>query len=297
MFQCMKICVERFVHSRQRLPFVQTFDEAVEIIRKSQKILVVTGAGISVSCGIPDFRSNKGIYSQMGEYELDDPSDMFDLRFFRQNPHVFYQFAHKIYPKNIAPSFCHKFVARLEKEGKLLRNYTQNIDNLEEAAGISRLVQCHGSFKWARCLECGFIIPGSEIEAEIESKTVPRCSKCVDVGVIKPEIVFFSEQLPPIFHDNVNLDLSQTDCVLAIGSSLKVAPVSEILRLVPDNVPQILINLEHLQHLDRHFDVELIGSADLVTADLSYRLGWEIDGAQEWTFYEPNIYQLKNNFI
>lgn len=91
--------------------------------------------------GIPDFRSKNGIYSRLAEFELSDPQEMFDLSYFKIKPETFYAFAHEIYPANFKPSPSHLFIRRLETAGKLLRNYTQNIDTLEHKAGIERVVQ------------------------------------------------------------------------------------------------------------------------------------------------------------
>jgi NAD-dependent SIR2 family protein deacetylase len=114
--------------------------------------MVLTGAGVSVSCGIPDFRSPDGIYSRLSEFQLRDPQQMFDLRFFRKRPEIFYSFAREIFPSNFTPSPSHHFIKLLEDKGKLLRNYTQNIDTLEQKAGIHNILQCHG--KWVTLLLC-----------------------------------------------------------------------------------------------------------------------------------------------
>jgi hypothetical protein len=138
---------------RARLTQYSSLDDAAALINNSHRILVLTGAGISVSCGIPDFRSEDGIYARLKlEYpELPDPHAMFDLQFFQHDPRPFFRFAKELFPGNYSPSPSHNFIAQLEKSGKLLRNYTQNIDTLEESAGISRVVYCHGSFSHASC--------------------------------------------------------------------------------------------------------------------------------------------------
>lgn len=122
---------------------------AANLIRSRSRIVVLTGAGISVSCGIPDFRSRRGLYSRLKrEYpELGKPEDMFDLEFFHKNPVPFFTFAKEIFPGQYKPSVTHRFIRLLEKKCKLLRNYTQNIDTLERAAGISRVYCCHGKLK------------------------------------------------------------------------------------------------------------------------------------------------------
>ncbi|KNE61271.1 hypothetical protein AMAG_07014 [Allomyces macrogynus ATCC 38327] len=310
LYACVHIAVQRFIRRRQRLPNVSTLGHAVELLQKSSRIMVVTGAGISVSCGIPDFRSKNGIYSRLTDYELEDPTQMFDLEYFRRKPETFYSFANEIYPSNFKPSPCHAFVALLEQQGKLLRNYTQNIDNIEQLAGIERVIQCHGSFRTARCVTCGYKVPGNAIEKEVFAKTVPKCPKCPPDSpfpVIKPDIVFFGEQLPDEFHDQIKPDLAATDLILVIGSSLKVAPVSEILSSVPDHVPQLIINRELLPYLAHHFDVHLLGNADTVVMELCRRAGWTLPhpvaqegGASqpiEVEFHEPNIYLFEGGIL
>ncbi|KAI9223582.1 DHS-like NAD/FAD-binding domain-containing protein [Blastocladiella britannica] len=274
--------VERHVERREPLPDICTIDHVVDLLKNRRRILLVSGAGISVSCGIPDFRSKNGIYSRLGEYQLSDPTEMFDLAYFKDKPETFYAFACEIYPSNFKPSPSHMFVALLEQQEKLLRNYTQNIDDIESLAGIQRVIQCHGSFRTAHCVTCGHTLPGTELEPAIFSRTVPKCPVCPETSefpVLKPSITFFGEQLPAAFHDVIAADLGNADLVVVIGSSLKVAPVSEILKAVPHSVPQVLINKEQLAHLQGWFDVELIGDADTIVADLCRRAGWTLPHA------------------
>jgi NAD-dependent deacetylase sirtuin 1 len=124
--------------------------------RNAKNILIISGAGISVSCGIPDFRSSTGIYASLKQTfpDLPHPTAMFDIDYFRKNPKPFYTFAKEIFPGMYKPSVSHMFIRFLEEEGNLLRNYTQNIDTLERVAGVTRHVECHGSFGSATCLQC-----------------------------------------------------------------------------------------------------------------------------------------------
>jgi NAD-dependent SIR2 family protein deacetylase len=146
---------------------MNSLQDVVETIRNAKRIMVLTGAGVSVSCGIPDFRSETGIYARLDEFELDDPQQMFDIHYFRENPQIFYSFAREIYPSNFHPSPSHMFVKLLEDKDVLLRNYTQNIDTLEHKAKITRVINCHGSFATATCVTCGYKCAGSDIEADI----------------------------------------------------------------------------------------------------------------------------------
>ncbi|KAI9573817.1 DHS-like NAD/FAD-binding domain-containing protein [Boletus coccyginus] len=197
----LRVAISRELHLREKLPQYNTIADAVALIRNSKRIMVLTGAGISVSCGIPDFRSRNGLYATLketGQYDLDDPQQMFDIHYFKENPKVFYSFARynlrqcqkipnldnycpsKIYPSNFIPSPCHGFIKLLENKNKLLRNYTQNIDTLESIAGVTRVLQCHGSFKTATCLQCRIKVPGAEIEREILDQRVPYCKACLE---------------------------------------------------------------------------------------------------------------------
>ncbi|ODV77949.1 SIR2-domain-containing protein [Suhomyces tanzawaensis NRRL Y-17324] len=280
---------------RTRLDTVKTIDDALEQINKAQKILVITGAGISTSLGIPDFRSSKGFYSQVQHLGLSDPQEVFDLEIFLTDPSLFYSIAHMILPPEKIFSPLHSFIQVIQSKGKLLRNYTQNIDNLESYAGISpeKLIQCHGSFATATCVTCKYHVKGEEIFEDIKNREIPYCPKCAKMrkklmkndedsfvpdsyGVLKPDITFFGEPLPETFHDLIRRDLSECDLLISVGTSLKVAPVADIVDKIPEHVPQILINKDPIDHCN--FDVSLLGYCDDVASYLASRLGksWDI---------------------
>ncbi|KAN0128779.1 DHS-like NAD/FAD-binding domain containing protein [Lactarius tabidus] len=295
---------------RERLSQYSTLQDAVNLITSSRRILVLTGAGISVSCGIPDFRSRNGLYATLkekGEYDMDDPQQMFDISYFKEIPSVFYSFARQIYPSNFTPSPCHRFIKLIEDNGKLLRNYTQNIDTLETSVGIRNVLQCHGSFATASCLECRIRVPGNVIEREIMQGDVPLCKSCNDSGkdwrkarnnrrkhnarsdsededeplfppwIMKPDITFFGEKLTDSFEECLVKDRDQVDLVLIIGTSLKVAPVSDIITHMPHSVPQILINKTPVIHINP--DIILLGDADPIIEQLTEMLEWTLPPA------------------
>ncbi|KAF9430709.1 NAD-dependent histone deacetylase sir2 [Podila epigama] len=281
--------LEAMIKRRERLKDIHTLEQAVDLIKNSKKIMVLTGAGVSVSCGIPDFRSPNGIYARLAEFELDDPTDMFDLEVFVERPELFYSFAHEIYPSNFTPSPSHHFVKLLETRGKLLRNYTQNIDTLEQKAGIHNVLQCHGSFATARCIRCKRHVDGAMIEDSIMKQQVAYCQVCKEdlfinsndsedktdpPPLMKPDIVFFNEALPFEFGEYFDKDRDETDLLIVMGSSLKVEPVSDIMYKLPPNVPQILINRTPITHTE--FDVQLMGNCDTIVAELCRLAGWEL---------------------
>jgi len=162
---------------RRKLENVNTLEDVVGLIQSCSRILVLTGAGVSVSCGIPDFRSKDGVYARLAVDfpDLPDPQAMFDIHYFRRDPRPFFKFAREIYPGQFSPSPCHRFIAALEEGNKLLRNYTQNIDTLEQEAGISKVVQCHGSFATASCTVCKLQVPADAIREDIFERRIPLC--------------------------------------------------------------------------------------------------------------------------
>ncbi|KAI6177553.1 NAD-dependent protein deacetylase sir-2.1 [Aphelenchoides bicaudatus] len=257
---------------RHRLPQYNDFTHAVELFKQSKNILIISGAGISVNCGIPDFRSSTGIYASLKQTfpDLPSPTSMFDIDYFKRNPRPFYSFAKQIFPGQYKPSLSHFFIKFLEEEKKLLRNYTQNIDTLEQVCGIKRHVDCHGSFATATCLQCSHEFTSDDIKEEIYAQKVAICSHCGD-GLIKPDIVFFGENLPDKFHLQMAEDRDLVDLVVVIGSSLQVQPVSLIPYNVDEKVPQILINKEDLSSFNA--DIKLIGDCDAITTALCIASG------------------------
>ncbi|KAI5968737.1 SIR2 [Candida margitis] len=293
--QILNRAMEKVRSKRDRLDDVSTYQDAIDLIRESKRIIVITGAGISTSLGIPDFRSSKGFYSMVKHLGLSDPQEVFDLDIFMTDPTLFYSIAHMILPPGHTFSPLHSFIQVLQSKNKLLRNYTQNIDNIESYAGIrpENLIQCHGSFAGATCVTCGINIPGEEIFPDIRKQELPRCKNCEQqrkrllkrdedcyisesYGVYKPDITFFGEALPRRFHDNIGEDISNCDLLISIGTSLKVAPVADIVDKVPHYVPQILINKDPIGHCN--FDVSLLGYCDEVISFIANQLGedWKL---------------------
>jgi NAD-dependent histone deacetylase SIR2 len=241
----------------------------------------------------------------------------------------FYALAGELIPALNRWSPTHQFIRLLQDKGKLLRNYTQNIDNVESYAGIQpeRVIHCHGSWKSAKCRKCKTTVPGEQIFDALRRKVVATCQSCTlqaeglkrkrptgaskprkkttagdfeddededdDIptpGVMKPDITFFGESLPKIFYDTVNgIDRPLVDLVIVIGTSMKVAPVSEIPHHIQHSVPSIYISRDVRPSLLRgamltskqpimhiEFDINLLGNCDTIVAEMCRRAGWEL---------------------
>lgn len=306
--------INKVLSTRLRLMNFFTIDHLVERLEKAKRIVVLTGAGISTSLGIPDFRSSEGFYTKIKYLGLEDPQDVFNYEIFLRDPSVFYNIANMVLPPENIYSPLHSFIKLLQDKRKLLRNYSQNIDNLESYAGIevSKLIQCHGSFATASCVTCKWSLPGEKIFKNIRNFEIPLCPHCykkrtkylelyereldgeehipewfdqVDkdtiksFGVIKPDITFFGEPLPSRFHKTVKEDIFRCDLLLCIGTSLKVAPVSEIVNMLPAHVPQVLINRDPVRHAE--FDISLLGYCDDIATMIAQKCGWKIPH-QKW---------------
>ena len=265
---------------RQRLHEARTLDDVVKLLEKSKRIIVVSGAGISVSAGIPDFRSkDSGLYHTLdcSRYGIPSAELLFDIEFFKIDPGPFYQFANMLLPNDdIRPTKCHQFLQILQSKKKLLRNYTQNIDGLERKAGITNLVECHGHMNTFKCMKCKRKKYLLDVIEDVRDGNVCYCT-CGEV--LKPNVTFFGEELPKVLFTKMKQDLNKCDLVLIIGTSLKVGgSVHEVLKGVRRSVPQILINKDEVclpSHMSEGFDVNILGKCDDIAQYLCARLNWD----------------------
>jgi len=211
----------------------------------AKNIIVMCGAGISVSAGIPDFRTpGTGLYYNLQKYNLPRPECLFTLDYFRENPKPFFEFAKCLYPGQYHPTLTHYFIRLLHQHGLLLRNFTQNIDTLEEVAGIPRdkCVFCHGSFAEAHCIKCGKEYTPKFVRDKVFANEIATCESCG--SYVKPDIVFFGEKLPVEFFKKSDEDFPKCDLLIVMGTSLKVQPFASLIGMVSDDVPRLLINME-----------------------------------------------------
>jgi len=211
----------------------------------AKNIIVMTGAGISVSAGIPDFRTpGTGLYYNLQKYHLNDPQDVFSIDYFRRDPKPFHELAKSLYPDKYHPTKAHYFIRLLHEKGLLLRNFTQNIDTLERIAGIpeEKTVFSHGSFASAHCIDCKKEFAYEFVRDETFAGKIVTCDECG--GYVKPDIVFFGEALPERFFTKRSEDFPKCDLLIVMGTSLVVQPFASLISFVGDDVPRLLINRE-----------------------------------------------------
>jgi NAD-dependent deacetylase len=199
----------------------QTLDaeECAERIRGAERIVALTGAGISTAAGIPDFRGPQGLYVTR-QY---DPETVFEISAFRRDPNPFYDFTRDFLGviHSIEPTSTHRFLADLEAGGKLVAVVTQNIDSLHQKAGSKTVISIHGDYWTSHCLACGREFPLARMEKMVLEVAVPRC-ECQ--GVIKPDVVFFGEAVQDL--EVAAAAVAGSDLLLVLGSTLVIYPAA-----------------------------------------------------------------------
>lgn len=241
---------------------------AVDLIRTSHDIVVFTGAGISTNSGIPDFRGPKGLYTQIGKrFNLPYPEAIFDIEYFVHHPEPFFQLAKDLLTQRAEPTLCHRFLAWLEKRGKLSLVMTQNFDMLHSLAGSKKVLECHGTLRTAHCMKCRKPYSVEDIEQPILAGEIPHC-KCG--GIIKPDIVFFGESLPPDFYTYLERP-PKADMILVLGTSLNVQPAATFALRLVSQVPSVMVNLASTsfdRRVTHSFLMDLDDFAEIVWKEL-----------------------------
>ncbi|KAJ4461531.1 putative NAD-dependent protein deacetylase Sirt2 [Paratrimastix pyriformis] len=236
-----------FARSPQSRPTELTFEDIARGLGTVyKKIIVLTGAGVSVNSGIPDFRSpTTGLYQQLPHAE----ELLFDFNYFRKDPVPFFTLLRAMY-KN-APVFhptpVHYFLRLLYDKKLLVRNYTQNVDSLEVVAGLppSMVIEAHGTLRTSHCLSCRKVYDDKFLKEKLlTSDVVPTCPSCG--GIVKPDVCFFNESaFPTTFFTGPRKDFPGCDLVIILGTSLQVQPFASLYHRAPPNVPRLVINKTH----------------------------------------------------
>ena len=192
------------------------------ILSRAKRVVLFTGAGFSVPSGIPDFRSEGGIYE--GKFAGMSAEYMLSHSCLTMHTELFFEFykSKMLYP-SARPNAAHLRFAELEREGKLLSTVTQNIDGLHQAAGAKRVWELHGSVHRNTCMKCGEKYGLGYIVA---SEGVPVCRKCG--GVVRPDVVLYGEGLDADTIEGAVNDISRADVLIVAGTSLAVYPAASL---------------------------------------------------------------------
>lgn len=235
--------------------------DAVAHILGAKTVIALTGAGISVESGIPDFRSPGGIWEKF------DPMEYAHIESFRSDPERVWQMLVELQGMvlDAQPNRAHKALAEMEKLGKLQAIITQNIDNLHQDAGSKKVIEFHGNTKRLVCLSCGDVVPADK--AKDNSEIPPRCAVCG--AILKPDVIFFGEAIPPdALEESMSL-AATAKAILVVGTSATVAPASSIPMMAKRTGAAVIeINLTPTLLTDNVTDVFLQGKASEVLPKL-----------------------------
>ncbi len=209
--------------------------DCAQILLGAERIVALTGAGISTTAGVPDFRGPNGLYVTR-RY---DPETVFSIDAFLADPEPFYEFTRDFLSvvDGIQPTQTHRFLAAQEREGRLRCVITQNIDFLHQRAGSQEVISVHGGYWTSRCLRCGLVLDFEMMRSRVEKETVPRCGPDCG-GLIKPDVVFFGEAVKGM--DRAVNEVMEADLMLVLGSSLTVFPVASLPSMA--RCPVIVVN-------------------------------------------------------
>jgi NAD-dependent deacetylase len=226
--------------------YEQEITRAADLIRRSRCAVALTGAGISTPSGLPDFRSrDSGMWGKV------DPIAVASIYGFRRNPEAFFNWIRPLagLMRDARPNPAHHALARLEEMGHLKAIITQNVDMLHTRAGSREIYEVHGHLRSATCIQCYKPYPTEPfIDQLIDEGAVPRCAECG--GILKPDVILFGEQLPIRVLHAAQRATREADVMLVAGSSLTVAPVSELPLLAVANGADLIVVNDETTYMD-----------------------------------------------
>ena len=207
-----------------------------------KNIIFMVGAGISTTAGIPDFRSETGLFKQLQDkYGMKSPEEFFMKKTFLEKPELFYEFCKIFDLSAIKPTLTHKFMNYLMSKKIVKYVFTQNIDGLELKANIpkEKIIFAHGSFTQGHCPQCKISVDINKINKGIQEGQVVKCDICG--GPCKPNVVFYGEGLDEEFYKRIE-ESESFDLVLIMGTSLQVYPFAQIPKLMKTSAWKVVFN-------------------------------------------------------
>lgn len=229
--------------------------ELAKRVERAKTVVFFGGAGVSTASGIPDFRSEDGLYHQHFKYP---PEMMLSHSFYVSHTKEFYDFyRERMICLTAKPNQAHIKLAQLEKDGKLRSVVTQNIDGLHQMAGSRRVWELHGSVHRNVCQRCG---ASQSAEWVLETQGVPRCPECG--GPIKPDVVLYEEALNDRIIEGAVRDIAAADLLIIGGTSLVVYPAAGLVHYFRGN--EIIIC--NLQPTPQDSSADLVCACDIAKA-------------------------------
>jgi NAD-dependent deacetylase len=226
-----------------------------ELLRDASRAVVLTGAGVSVPSGIPDFRTPR-----TGLWENVDPMEVAHIDAWRRDPDRFWRFYGDRFASLIdkRPNDAHRALAELERRGLVRAVITQNIDRLHRVAGTERLIEVHGSIEWSVCMECGGRFALDRVVEQLRAGDgAPECPACITP--LKPDVVLFGELLPEAALAEAQSLALEADLLICVGSSLEVYPVAGLPAITRGAGGRIALVTQGPTPYDGEADVKLGG--------------------------------------
>jgi NAD-dependent deacetylase len=253
--------VERPVATRE-------VERLAELLGQSRRAVALTGAGVSVPSGIPDFRTPEtGLWANV------DPMEVAHIDVFERQPERFWSYYRPRFSSlgDKEPNRAHAALAELERRGLIEGVITQNIDRLHRAAGSENVIEVHGSIEASSCTACGASFGLDAIDDLFDERGVALCAACG--GAVKPDVVLFGELLPEEAIARATELAEAADLMLCVGSSLVVHPVAGLPQLTLGNGGRLAIVSKGGTPYDDDAELKLDGEVDEELAALLAALG------------------------
>jgi NAD-dependent deacetylase len=243
-------------------------ERLAELLGQSRRAVALTGAGVSVPSGIPDFRTPEtGLWAKV------DPMEVAHISVFERDPERFWSYYRPRFQAlgDKEPNRAHEALAELERRGLIEGVITQNIDRLHRAAGSENVIEVHGSIETSSCRECGTSFDLDAVDDLFDERGVALCSACG--GAVKPDVVLFGEMLPVEAIERAAELAEGADLMLCVGSSLAVHPVAGLPGLTLERGGSVAIVTKGATPYDRDAELKLEGEVDEELVALVAALG------------------------
>lgn len=232
-------------------------ERLAELLGQSRSAVALTGAGVSVPSGIPDFRT-----PETGMWAKVDPMEVAHISVFERDPERFWSYYRPRFQSlgDKQPNRSHEVLAELERRGLIAGVITQNIDRLHRAAGSENVIEVHGSIETSSCTTCAASFELEEMDGLFDERGVAICSVCR--GPVKPDVVLFGELLPESSMARASELAERADLMLCVGSSLVVHPVAGLPRLTLEAGGRLAIVTKGETPYDGDAELRLEGEVD-----------------------------------